>query len=119
MEKPKTRHPVPVSSLQAFPSLSIRRGRIQKGSFKKSCGQPTGGDSSSDLIRQRNLFLESVLRLPNTSDTPPFTPDDFDELSSEYRESISHFEQTVGRRVRLNDGQELLVMGNPFDEDDW
>ncbi len=74
-----------------------------------------------DLIRARKLFLEGVLSLPDTPDTPPFSAADFDRLRREGRspESISHFEQTVGRRVRMEDGKEILVMGAPLDEDEW
>jgi hypothetical protein len=73
-----------------------------------------------DLIRARDLFLEHVLSLPDLPDTPPFTAEDFDTLASagETPESLSHFEQTVGRRVRMEDGQEVFIMGKPFDEDE-
>ena len=73
-----------------------------------------------DLIVNRRLFLDHILTLPDTPDTPPFTAEDFDELSrtGETAESIKTFEARVGRRVRMEDGQELLVMGAPFDEDD-
>ncbi len=74
-----------------------------------------------DLIRARDLFLEHVLSLPDTPETPPFTAEDFDQLArtGESPESIRHFEQTVGRRIRLEDGKEVIVMGDPFDEDEW
>ena len=73
-----------------------------------------------DLIVNRRLFLDHILTLPDTPDTPPFTAEDFDELSrtGETAESIKTVEARVGRRVRMEDGQELLVMGAPFDEDD-
>jgi len=73
------------------------------------------------LIRARDLFLEYVLSLPDTPETPPFTAEDFDQLArmGESPESISHLEQTVGRRVRLEDGTEVIVTGDPFDEDEW
>lgn len=74
-----------------------------------------------DLIRARDLFLEYVLSLPDTPETPPFTAEDFDQLArtGESPESITHLEQTVGRRVRLEDGTEVIVTGDPFDEDEW
>jgi hypothetical protein len=73
-----------------------------------------------DLILARNSFLERVLGLADKPETPPFTAEDFDELgrTGEFPEAISHFEQTVGRRVRTEDGQEIIVMGNSF-EDEW
>jgi hypothetical protein len=73
-----------------------------------------------DLILARDSFLEHVLGLADTPETPPFTAEDFDELgrTGEFPEAISHFEQTVGRRVRMEDGQEIIVMGDPF-EDEW
>jgi hypothetical protein len=54
-------------------------------------------------------------------DTPSFTDEDFAELSRTGKsvESIRRFEQTVGRRVRLGDGEEAIVVGSPFDEDEW
>ena len=73
-----------------------------------------------DLIVNRRLFVEHILSLPDPPDTLPFTAEDFDILSrtGETAESIRRFEQQVGRRVRLEDGKELLVMGEPFDEDE-
>jgi hypothetical protein len=75
-----------------------------------------------DLQSNRRLFVERVLTLPDLPDTPPFTVEDFDALSraGKTAESIRHFEQHVGRRVRLDDGKELLVMGDigdPFDDE--
>jgi hypothetical protein len=66
------------------------------------------------------LFLECVLSLADTPETPSFTAQDFDKLcrTGESPEAISHFEQTVGRRVRTEDGQEIVILGDPF-EDDW
>jgi hypothetical protein len=61
-----------------------------------------------DLIVNHRLFVEHILSLPDTPDTPPFTAEDFDALSrtGETAEFIRRFEQQVGRRVRLKDGQE-------------
>jgi len=75
----------------------------------------------SDLIAGRDLFLEHVPDLPDTADTPAFTARDFEVLSHLARspEELRVYEQTVGRRVRLPDGKELLVMGPPLDEDEW
>jgi hypothetical protein len=74
-----------------------------------------------DLIVHRRLFVEHILSLSDTPETPPFTAEDFDALSrtGETVESLRRFEQQVGRRVRLEDGKEIIVMGDPFDEDDW
>lgn len=76
-----------------------------------------------DLIAERDLFFRCVLPLPDEPDTPSFTPEDFATLSRTGKspEEISRFEQKVGRLVRLPDGQKVLVMGAPFDEDeeDW
>jgi hypothetical protein len=74
-----------------------------------------------DLIRARDLFLKHVLSLPDGPGTPSFTAKDFDALkrTGKTPESLSHFEQTAGRRVRMEDGTEVVVLGNPFDEDEW
>jgi hypothetical protein len=73
-----------------------------------------------DLITSRDLFLRYVLTLPDGPDTPAFTDEDFDALSrnGERPETIMHFEQTVGRRVRMADGQEVLIMGGGLDPDE-
>lgn len=67
-----------------------------------------------DLQTNRRLFIEHILTMPDLPDTPSFTVEDFDALShtGKTAESIRHFEQHVGRRVRLEDGKELLVMGD-------
>jgi hypothetical protein len=72
-----------------------------------------------DLIAARELFDRYVMSLPEAPDTPSFTLDDFDLLAhrGEQPEDIVHYEQTVGRRVRIGDDKELLVMGD-LDWDD-
>jgi len=74
----------------------------------------------ADLIAQRERFLRHVLTLPAGDDEPAFTAADFDALSQvgERPEAIMHFEKTVGRRVRMDDGKELLIMGADRDWDD-
>jgi hypothetical protein len=74
-----------------------------------------------DLIISRRTFLENVLSLPDTPETPIFTAKDFDELSRTGKpvEAIRKYEQTVGRRVRMEDGKEILVMGDPLEDDEW
>ena len=51
---------------------------------------------------------------------PSITIEDVDDLCHhrERPEDIRRFEQTVGRRVRMDDGKELLIMGSPPDFDD-
>ncbi len=71
----------------------------------------------ADLIDAREVFERRVLSLPDGPDTPSFTMDDFDDLTRHGKppEEVVHFERTVGRRVRTEDGSEILVMGDP----DW
>ena len=74
-----------------------------------------------DLTASRDAFLRYVLSLPDGPATPLFTSADFEALSrtGEQPEQIMRFEQTVGRRVRMPDGKELLIMGGRgFDEDE-
>ncbi len=73
-----------------------------------------------DLIAARDLFERGVLSLPDGPDPPEFMMIEFDFLSSqgEQPEEIMRFEQTVGRRIRMEDGQELLVMRSFDDMDD-
>jgi hypothetical protein len=72
-----------------------------------------------DFAMIREPFINHVLSLTDGPDTPPFTLADVDELlhTGQVAESIMKFEQTVGRRVRMVDGKELLVMGDPFDDE--
>lgn len=79
-----------------------------------------------DLILARKIFIEHVLSLPDTPETPAFTQEDFNKLSRRGKspERISTFEQTVGRRVRMEDGKEIFIMGDPMEdpfdeEEDW
>jgi hypothetical protein len=75
-----------------------------------------------DLIGQREAVARHVLSLPDAPDTPTFTLDDFDFLvrTGKRPEQAMHFERTVGRRVRLEDGKEVLVMGGPdWEDEDW
>jgi hypothetical protein len=66
-----------------------------------------------DLAASRELFLDCILPLQGTPETPPFTAEDFDELcrTGTPTEELRAQERTVGRRVRLADGKELLIMG--------
>ncbi|MCX7680931.1 MAG: hypothetical protein N2508_03010 [Anaerolineae bacterium] len=82
------------------------------------CNRREGIRLPRDLVRAKDLFFKHILTLPDTPDTPGFTPEDFALLSrsGQSAEAIMEFEQTVGRRVRLDDGKEILVMSPP---DDW
>jgi hypothetical protein len=73
-----------------------------------------------DLISEREFVDRYVLSLPDGPDTPAFTGDDFDFLArnGQRPEDIMRFEQTVGRRVRTEDGGEILVMGDLDWEDE-
>lgn len=64
-----------------------------------------------DLITYRAIFLDHILCLPDAADTPAFTVDDFDFLSRQVKtsESLQAFEQTIGRRIRMEDGKELFI----------
>ena len=75
-----------------------------------------------DLIAARETFVRYVLSLPDAPDTPSFTLDDFDFLAHDGKrpEEVMHFERTVGRRVRLEGGEEVLVMGDPgWEDEEW
>jgi len=75
-----------------------------------------------DLIRARDRFDRQVLALPDGPDTPDFTMENFNFLAShgEPPEDIMHIEQTVGRRVRLDDGEEVVLLDmRGWDDKDW
>ena len=73
-----------------------------------------------DLILERETFVRHILSLPDAPDTPPFTIDDFDSLADHGQppEEVVYLEQTVGRRVRMADGEEVLVMDSLEWEDE-
>ena len=64
-----------------------------------------------DLVALREPFFAHVLALPDAPRTPAFTMDDFQTLSEsgQSAEEISLFEQTVARRIRLDDGKEVYI----------
>ncbi len=76
-----------------------------------------------DLIRARRYFVQHILSLPDSPDHPVFTVDDFDKLSRTGKtpESIMYFEQTVGRRVRMDDGKEVIIrdLRDPYGREDF
>ncbi len=65
-----------------------------------------------DLINARSLFEDHVLSLPDGPDTPTFTMGDFDILAQQGKApaQLMHIEQTMGRRVRGEDGEEVVIM---------
>ncbi len=73
-----------------------------------------------DLINARDLFEAQVLALPDEPETPEFTMEDFDFLAThgDRPEAIMAFEQTVGRRVRIGDDEEILIIGTDWDDED-
>lgn len=71
-----------------------------------------------DFALLRDEFARHIFTLPDGPETPPFTIADFDELTQEGRatESIVIQEQTVGRLVRTEEGDEVVV--KRFDPDE-
>ena len=76
-----------------------------------ACNRASGIRLPRDLVLYREQFFQHVLVLPESPGTPPFTVEDFHALSQagESPQVISAFEQTVGRRIRMEDGKELFV----------
>jgi hypothetical protein len=74
-----------------------------------------------DAISARDLIERYILHLPDGPDTPAFTMEDFDFLArhGQPTEEIRYFEHTVGRRVRLDDGEEVVVIGTDKEDEDW
>ena len=74
-----------------------------------------------DVTRARDLIERYVFSLPDGPDAPAFTMEDFDVLArhGESTEAIRYFEHTVGRRVRLDDDEELPIIGTDWDDEDW
>ncbi len=71
-----------------------------------------------DIAALRDEFARHLFSLPDGPETPVFTLEDFDELVQEGKsaESLMMYEQTVGRRVRTEDGTEIMLLGM---EDDF
>lgn len=65
-----------------------------------------------DLLALRQQIADYILTLPDEPDTPPFTIEEFDALAQlkQSAESVMHFEQTVARRTRMDDGQEVVYL---------
>jgi hypothetical protein len=74
-----------------------------------------------DLINASSLFETQILALPDEPETPEFTMKDFDFLAThgERPEVIMEFEHNVGRRVRVGDDEEILIIGTDWDDDEW
>lgn len=73
-----------------------------------------------DFSDARELLVEHLFPLPDASDTPLMTIEDFDELcqTGKTAESVRAFEKNIGRRIRLEDGSQLLVSADMYREDD-
>lgn len=83
------------------------------------CNRKAGIRLGSDVAACRELFIRYILPLPQWKETVLFTIEDFDYLTQngQRAEDIVHYEQTVGRRVRTQDGKEIVVVGDPSDFD--
>ncbi len=73
-----------------------------------------------DLIAVHEEFIRHVLSLPDGPDTPSITAEDVKFLCQHGKrpEEIVRLERTMGRRTRMDDGTEMLVMGD-LDDDGW
>jgi hypothetical protein len=85
-----------------------------------ACNRKNNIRLPADLIASQADFVRYVLPLPDGPETLPFTETDFAALvhAGQRPEDIMRFEQTVGRRVRMEDGKEIVIMGGGLD-DDW
>ncbi|MCD4738063.1 MAG: hypothetical protein K8R89_02235 [Anaerolineae bacterium] len=83
------------------------------------CNQTSEIRLPLDLIKAKSEFEQWILALPDGPDTPEFTLEDFKRLAHNGKspEAIVHYEQTVGHRIRLEDGKELLII-DP-DQQNW
>ncbi len=83
------------------------------------CNQASEIRLPRDLIKAKSKFEQWILALPDGPDTPEFTLEDFDRLAHNGKspEAIVHYEQTVGHRIRMEDGNELLII-DP-DQQNW
>jgi hypothetical protein len=84
------------------------------------CNRRTQIRLARDLANNRDAFWRFVIALPDERNTPKFTDDDWQALikQGQSADEIMHYEQTVGRRVRMEDGKEVLIMGDLSDWDE-
>ena len=75
---------------------------------------------SRDLVNNRDAFWRFVIALPDERNTPKFSDDNWQALikQGQSADEIMRYEQTVGRRVRMEDGKEVLIMGDLSDWDE-
>lgn len=78
-----------------------------------SCNTEQNIRLHKDIVTLRTVFEQHIMPLPDDPDGSTFTMEDFDSLTQleQRAEDLMKFEQTVGRRVRLDDGKEIVVMG--------
>ncbi|MCC7353072.1 MAG: hypothetical protein IT330_04880 [Anaerolineae bacterium] len=102
------------SALEPISAVEAKQKALQA----LTCNRKSKIRLPRDLIAAREYFIRYVLSLPGGPETPSITVEDVDFLSrnGQLPEEIMHFEQTVGRRVRMEDGKEILIRG--FDLDD-
>ncbi len=65
-----------------------------------------------DLITCGEEFRRNVLTLPDEEETPGFTIEDFEALTTQGKtpESMMDFEQNVGRKILLDSGEEAIML---------
>ena len=73
-----------------------------------------------DIANESDKIIKHILSLPDLPDAPPLTVADFNRLCNrgQRAEQLMFNEQNFGRRVRMDDGQEVVILGNPWDDDD-
>ncbi len=111
----------PRALLERYVNVWQERGQamtpIEAGPVKRQLLQAIIANWEADvrlpaaLVALREPFFQHVLTLPDLPDTPALSAEVFDTMSQagQSAEAIAHFEQTVGRRVLMDDGRELLI----------
>ncbi|MEM7131003.1 MAG: hypothetical protein AAF702_32070 [Chloroflexota bacterium] len=74
-----------------------------------------------DIANVRELIIKHIFSLPDLEETPSLTVADFDAVckKGQRAEQAMFVEQNFGRRIRTEDGKEVVVVGDPWDEDEY
>ena len=69
-------------------------------------------------VKLRTVILDQIFTLPDNEKTTQFSVDELDAIFSirKTADEVMIFEKRVGRKIRTDDGQEVLIMGS---DDDW
>lgn len=74
-----------------------------------------------DITNEKDLIIKHILSLPDKGDAPQMSMAEFTALCNQGKraEQLMFGEQNFGRRVRMEDGKEIVVLGDPWEDEDF